>query len=111
MKWIGTYFVLVILFRNGEVDETVYWTLICYCIDGGVEGIVFCGIIGETVIMSDDEYHVVIFIVVSEVVGVVLVIGGSGTNSMVSIICNMVRIRELGCDVVLVVIFYYNKFI
>ena len=96
--------------KNGDgVDETQLRTLVNYCIEKGVEGVVPCGTTGEFVNMTLEEKKQAIEVVVDEVNGRVPVVAGAGASGTDQAL-NMVKFaKNAGADAALVVTPYYLK--
>lgn len=111
MNFWGLFIVLVILFKNGVFDEVVFCLLVNWQIFEGINGFVLVGIIGESLMLSYDEYKKVVEWCIVEVKGCVLVVVGVGFNLMQEVIEFVQYVEKVGVDVVFVVMFYYNKLI
>lgn len=85
--FIGSYVVFVMLmFENGDIDYKFLEKFVKFYVEQGIYGIVLVGIIGELVMLFFDEYINVVKEIVVMVLGVILVIVGSGVNFMVEVI-------------------------
>lgn len=84
--------------------------LIDYLLKNGMDFLVVVGIIGEFLIFFIEEKIVFFEYMVKEVNGWVLVIVGIGSNNMKDFIKLIKKVEEVGVDVVMFVMFYYNKF-
>lgn len=105
----GSIVAIVTPFRNGEVDEEAFRSLIEFQIENGTSGIVPCGTTGESATLSMDEHCRVIDIAVEAVKKRVPVIAGSGGNSTAEAVELTRHAKESGADATLQVAPYYNK--
>lgn len=85
----GFMFVFIMLFKNGELDLDMFKKLVEWYISEGFYGLVFVGIMGESLILIYEEYEIVIEEVVKVVVGCIFVIVGVGFNNIVEVVCFM----------------------
>jgi len=109
-KFQGTGVAIVTPFRKDEsIDFKALTGLINYQIDNKIDYIAVLGTTGEPVVMSNDEKKAVLETVIEAVNGrvpVVVGIGGSSTNDVVS----KIKAFDLkNVDAVLSVVPYYNK--
>ena len=74
MQFSGVFTAIVTPFKNGNVDEEAFRTLIDWQIEEGVQGLVPCGTTGESATLSHDEHKRVIEICVDQVKGRVKVL-------------------------------------
>lgn len=110
MKTIkGTLTALVTPFKDGQLDENAYRTLIRAQLEGGVNGLVPVGTTGEAVTLSAEESVQLTRIAVDEAKGRVPVVAGVGSNDTRKTLANVAAAREAGADAGLVVTPYYNK--
>jgi 4-hydroxy-tetrahydrodipicolinate synthase len=93
---------------DGQVDLELYRALCHRLLDAGV-GLVPCGTTGETPTLNGDEYDALVRMAVEASAGRRPVIAGTGSNSTSATIALTRRAKELGADVALVVVPYYNK--
>ena len=109
MRLDGAYTALYTPFdRDGSIDLTAYRSLCQRLLDAGV-GLVPCGTTGETPALSGDEYDALVRCAVETSAGRRPVIAGTGSNSTAATIAQTRHAKELGADVALVVVPYYNK--
>lgn len=102
--------VMVILFDiNGNIDFVKIMKLVNYLIDNGIIVIVVGGMIGEFFILILEEKVVLYCYVVFVVDKRVFVIVGIGSNNMYVFIDLIKKVIEVGVDVVMLVVLYYNK--
>ena len=109
-KFQGTGVAIVTPFRKDEsIDFKALTGLVNYQIDNKIDYIAVLGTTGEPVVMSNDEKKAVLETVIEAVNGrvpVVVGIGGSSTNDVVS----KIKAFDLkNVDAVLSVVPYYNK--
>lgn len=105
----GTYTAIVTPFKNGQVDEKAFRTLIQFQIDNGVNGIVPTGTTGEAATLDFDEHLRVIELAVEEARGRCKIIAGTGSNSTQEAVDLTQKAERLGVDAVLLASPYYNK--
>lgn len=106
----GVHTALVTPFENsGEVDLPTFRALVRRQIEGGVDGVVVCGTTGEAPTLETAEKEALLAAAIEESAGRVVVTMGVGTNATRSTVKNSVRARELGADLGLLVLPYYNK--
>jgi 4-hydroxy-tetrahydrodipicolinate synthase len=104
----GTYTAIVTPFKNGQVDENAFRTLIQFQIDNGVNGIVPTGTTGEAATLDFDEHLRVIELAVEEARGRCKIIAGTGSNSTQEAVDLTQKAERLGVDAVLLASPYYN---
>lgn len=100
---------LVTPFRDGEVDERAFVSLVERQIAGGVHGLVPVGTTGETSTLSHEEHKRVVELCVKTAAGRVPVIAGAGSNSTAEAIALAAHAKAVGADACLVVTPYYNR--
>jgi 4-hydroxy-tetrahydrodipicolinate synthase len=105
----GSFVALITPFRDGEVDEAAYRSLIEWQIAEGTEGLVPCGTTGESPTLDHAEHQRVVEICVETAAGRVPVIAGAGSNSTAEALSLSRHAEAAGADGVLVVTPYYNK--
>ncbi len=105
----GAITALITPFKNGEVDEKAFQSLVERQIDNGISGIVPVGTTGESATLNDKEHWRVFELAVEVAKGKVPVIAGCGSNDTVAAITHMKVAKDLGCDGALIVAPYYNK--
>lgn len=94
---------------DGAVDWEAYGRLIEWHIASGTDGIVTMGTTGESPTLDVDEHNEVVSFTVKTVAGRVPVIAGTGGNSTAEAIALTQHARDVGADVSLQVVPYYNK--
>ena len=94
---------------DGAVDWEAYGRLIEWQIASGTDGIVTMGTTGESPTLDVDEHNEVVSFTVKTVAGRVPVIAGTGGNSTAEAIALTQHARDVGADVSLQVVPYYNK--
>ena len=94
---------------DGAVDWEAYGRLIEWQIASGTDGIVTMGTTGASPTLDVDEHNEVVSFTVKTVAGRVPVIAGTGGNSTAEAIALTQHARDVGADVSLQVVPYYNK--
>lgn len=105
----GSFVALITPFRDGEVDEQAFRSLVEWHIREGTHGLVPCGTTGESPTLSHAEHKRVVEICIETAAGRVPVIAGAGSNSTHEAIELTEHAREAGADATLHVTPYYNK--
>ncbi|HEU0165737.1 MAG TPA: 4-hydroxy-tetrahydrodipicolinate synthase [Thermomicrobiales bacterium] len=107
----GTWTALITPFTTGgeTVDETALRNLVEFQIANGVSGLVACGSTGETPTLSLEEFTRTVSIVVEQVAGRVPVMAGTGSNDTATTVARTRLASELGADIALVVMPWYNR--
>ena len=105
----GSIVALITPFKNNQLDEDAYVSLIDYHLKNGTSGIVPAGTTGESPTLSHDEHKRVIEISVRESKGKIPVIAGTGSNSTDEAISLTKYAEKIGANAALVVTPYYNK--
>jgi 4-hydroxy-tetrahydrodipicolinate synthase len=105
----GTYTAIATPFRNDVVDEEALAQLIASQIKGGVDGIVPVGTTGESPTVDFDEHHLLIKTAVEHGNRRVPIIAGTGANSTREAIELSAYAKQVGADMSLSVVPYYNK--
>ncbi len=105
----GAITALVTPFKNGQVDEKAFQSLVARQIENGISGIVPVGTTGESATLNDKEHWRVFELAVEVAKGKVAIIAGCGSNDTIAAIEHMNVAKSLGCDGALIVAPYYNK--
>ena len=105
----GSIVALITPFRNNELDEDSYVSLIHYHLNNGTSGIVPAGTTGESPTLNHREHQRVIELCVKESNGKIPIIAGTGSNSTNEAISLTKFAEKSGADGALVVTPYYNK--
>jgi 4-hydroxy-tetrahydrodipicolinate synthase len=105
----GVFTALITPFKNGNVDEKTFESLIERQIAGGIHGLVPCGTTGESPTLTHEEHNRAIELCIQVTAGRVPVIAGTGSNSTAEAIQMAKHAEKKGADGVLVVTPYYNK--
>jgi 4-hydroxy-tetrahydrodipicolinate synthase len=105
----GSFTALVTPFKNGELDEAGFRSLVNWQIQEGSHGLVPVGTTGESPTLSHEEHHKVVEWCIAEAQGRVPVIAGAGSNSTREAVSLARHAEKAGADAVLVVTPYYNK--
>jgi 4-hydroxy-tetrahydrodipicolinate synthase len=105
----GTFTALVTPFRNNQIDEQAFTSLIEAQVAGGVTGIVPVGTTGESPTLDHAEHLRVIELAVKAANGRVKVMAGTGSNCTKEAVEYTIAAEQLGADAALIVAPYYNK--
>lgn len=109
MKLKGLITALVTPFIGEELDENGLAANIDYQLSNGVDGILALGTTGETPTLTDEEQTRIMTIAVKKAKGKVPIWVGTGSNCTKKTIQITKKAKDLGADVALIVIPYYNK--
>jgi len=105
----GSIVALITPFKDDNLDENTYRSLIDYHLNNGTNGIVPGGTTGESPTLSHSEHKKIIEIAVKECSGKIPVIAGTGSNSTDEAVELSQYAEKAGSDALLVVTPYYNK--
>ena len=105
----GSIVALITPFKDDNLDENTYRSLIDYHLNNGTNGIVPGGTTGESPTLSHSEHKKIIEIAVKECRGKIPVIAGTGSNSTDEAVELSQFAEKAGSDALLVVTPYYNK--
>ena len=105
----GSIVALITPFKDGNLDEESFISIIHYHLKNGTNGLVPGGTTGESPTISHDEHRKIIEICVKESNGKIPVIAGTGSNSTDEAIALTKFSENAGADAALVVTPYYNK--
>jgi len=105
----GSIVALITPFKNNNLDEDSYISLIHYHLKNGTSGLVPAGTTGESPTLSHKEHQRVIELCVQESKGKIPVIAGTGSNSTDEAISLTKFAEKSGANAALVVTPYYNK--
>ena len=105
----GSNVALITPFKNNNLDETAYISLIHFHLKNGTSGLVPAGTTGESPTLSHSEHQKVIEICIREAKGKIPVIAGTGSNSTEEAVALTKHAEKAGADGALVVTPYYNK--
>jgi len=105
----GSNVALITPFKNNNLDEEAYISLIHYHLNNGTSGLVPAGTTGESPTLNHDEHKRVIELCVKETKGKISVIAGTGSNSTSEAISLTKFAEQAGASGALVVTPYYNK--
>jgi 4-hydroxy-tetrahydrodipicolinate synthase len=94
---------------DGELDLGAFRELIDWHIDEGSDGIVVVGTTGESPTVDFDEHHLLIKTAVDHAAKRIPVIAGTGANSTREAIELASYAKQVGADMSLSVVPYYNK--
>ena len=105
----GSIVALITPFKNNELDEDAYISLIHYHLNNGTSGLVPAGTTGESPTLNHKEHKRVIDLCVKESNGKIPVIAGTGSNSTDEAISLTKYAEKAGANAALIVTPYYNK--
>jgi len=105
----GSIVALVTPFKDSNLDEEAFISIIHYHLKNGTNGLVPGGTTGESPTITHDEHKKIIAISVKESNGKIPVIAGTGSNSTDEAISLTKFAEKAGADAALVVTPYYNK--
>ena len=105
----GSIVALITPFKDDNLDENTYRSLIDYHLNNGTNGIVPGGTTGESPTLSHSEHKKIIEIAVKECGGKIPVVAGTGSNSTDEAVELSQYAEKAGSDALLVVTPYYNK--
>ena len=105
----GSIVALITPFKNNNLDEDCYISLIHHHLKSSTSGLVPAGTTGESPTLSHKEHERVIELCVKESKGKIPVIAGTGSNSTDEAISLTKYAEKAGADAALVVTPYYNK--
>lgn len=100
---------MVTPFRDGQIDEAAFVSLIERQMEAGIDGVVPMGTTGESPTANFEEHLKVIELAVKAAAGRVKVIAGTGANSTAEAIELTEAAYKMGADGTLQVCPYYNK--
>jgi 4-hydroxy-tetrahydrodipicolinate synthase len=95
--------------EDGSLDLDAFRKLIDWHIKEGTQGIVVVGTTGESPTVTFDEHHLLIKTAVEHAKGRVAIIAGTGANSTQEAIDLSAYAKQVGADMSLSVVPYYNK--
>lgn len=95
--------------EDGTLDFDALRKLVDFHIAEGSDGLVVVGTTGESPTVSVDEHVELIRVVVKQAAGRVPVIAGTGANSTKEAIALSQMAKEVGADMTLSVVPYYNR--
>ena len=105
----GSIVALITPFKDSNLDEESFVSIIHYHLKNGTNGLVPGGTTGESPTISHDEHRKIIEICVKESSGKIPVIAGTGSNSTEEAVALTKFSEKTGVDAALVVTPYYNK--
>ena len=105
----GSIVALITPFKDSNLDEEAFISIIQYHLKNGTNGLVPGGTTGESPTITHDEHKKIIAISVKESNGKIPVIAGTGSNSTDEAISLTKFAEKAGADAALVVTPYYNK--
>ena len=105
----GSHTALITPFKNNEIDEKSFRSLIDFQISEGIHGLVPVGTTGESPTLSHIEHKKAVEICIDQVAGRVPIIAGTGSNNTEEAIDLTLHAEKAGANAALVVTPYYNK--
>ena len=105
----GSIVALITPFKDSNLDEEAFISIIHYHLKNGTNGLVPGGTTGESPTITHDEHKKIIVTSVNESNGKIPVIAGTGSNSTDEAISLTKFAEKAGADAALVVTPYYNK--
>ena len=105
----GSIVALITPFKDSNLDEEAFISIIHYHLKNGTNGLVPGGTTGESPTITHDEHKKIILISIKESNGKIPVIAGTGSNSTDEAISLTKFAEKAGADAALVVTPYYNK--
>ena len=105
----GSIVALITPFKDSNLDEESFVSIIDYHLKNGTNGLVPGGTTGESPTITHDEHKKIIEISIKESNGKIPVISGTGSNSTDEAISLTKFAEKAGTDAALVVTPYYNK--
>ena len=105
----GSIVALITPFKDSNLDEESFTSIIHYHLKNGTNGLVPGGTTGESPTITHDEHERIIEICVKESKGEIPVIAGTGSNSTDEAISLTKFAEKAGADAGLIVTPYYNK--
>lgn len=105
----GSIVALITPFKNNNLDEDSYISLIHHHLKNGTSGLVPAGTTGESPTLNHSEHEKVIELCVKESNGKIPIIAGTGSNSTDEAISLTKYAEKAGANAALVVTPYYNK--
>ena len=105
----GSIVALITPFKDSNLDEESFTSIIHYHLKNGTNGLVPGGTTGESPTITHDEHKRIIERCVKESKGKIPVIAGTGSNSTDEAISLTKFAEKAGADAALVVTPYYNK--
>lgn len=109
MNLSGTFTALITPFIGPEVDQRGLAANVEWQIANGVSGVVALGTTGEAPTLSDAEFDDVVSVTVNQVRGRIPVVVGTADCSTRRTIQKTARAQELGADLALVVMPWFNR--
>lgn len=95
--------------EDGGLDLERFRRLIDFHVQQGSDGVVVVGTTGESPTVDFDEHHTLIKVAVEHTAGRIPVIAGTGANSTAEAIELAAYAKQVGADMSLSVVPYYNK--
>ncbi|WP_454812897.1 4-hydroxy-tetrahydrodipicolinate synthase [Paenarthrobacter nitroguajacolicus] len=93
---------------DGAIDEAKLRLLVERSIDAGVDGVVACGSTGEFAMLSREERHLVVQVVVDQAAGRVPVVAQTGATNTAEAIRLSRHAQDCGADVIMLISPYYE---
>ncbi len=105
----GSYVAVVTPFKDGNVDEKAFRSILEFHIDNGTDGIVPCGCTGEAATLTMSEQKRLIKIAVETSDRRVPIVAGTGSNNTAEAVELTDHAKKAGADAALIITPYYNK--
>ena len=105
----GSIVALITPFKDSNLDEESFVSIIHYHLKNGTNGLVPGGTTGESPTINHNEHRKIIEICVKESNGKIPVIAGTGSNSTDEAVALTKFSEKAGADAALIVTPYYNK--
>jgi len=105
----GSIVALITPFKNAEVDEFCFQSLVEWHIEKGTNGIVPVGTTGESSTLTHKEHERIVSLAVEAAAGRIPIIAGAGSNSTSEALSFVKHAELAGSDAALVVSPYYNR--
>jgi 4-hydroxy-tetrahydrodipicolinate synthase len=92
-----------------EIDYPAVERLSRHLMENGSDGILVAGTTGESPTLTHEEEHELLYAVKATICGGAKLIVGAGSNCTRTAVDNSKKVVEIGADVILSVVPYYNK--
>lgn len=92
-----------------KIDYPAAENLARYLVENGSDAILVAGTTGESPTLTHDEEYELLYTVKSAISGSANIVMGAGSNSTRTAVDSSKKVQELGADVILSVVPYYNK--
>lgn len=109
MQLKGAFTALITPFREDHIDEKGFVANVREQLSSGIQGLLLLGTTGESPTVTEEERDALIALAAEEVQGKVPLLVGTGDNSIKKTIAKTNRAHELGADIAMIVLPYYNR--